>query len=208
MALVPATPATRMTDGALQEKEQDRLLVERARTGDTAAFDSLVLKFTPRLYTTVYNLTANREDTSDILQDVFSRAYRSLARFRGDSAFATWLHTIAVNTALNHLKRSRRRRTTSLEDMDSAIEQDPDYRDLVSRCDPVRQAGLNELQEQLNSALQQLPEIHRAVVVMFDIQGLPHVEIAAILGLSQGTVRSRLHYAHRQLQAILSDYLQ
>lgn len=197
-----------MTDGALQEKEQDRLLVERARTGDTAAFDSLVLKFTPRLYTTVYNLTANREDTSDILQDVFSRAYRSLARFRGDSAFATWLHTIAVNTALNHLKRSRRRRTTSLEDMDSAIEQDPDYRDLVSRCDPVRQAGLNELQEQLNSALQQLPEIHRAVVVMFDIQGLPHVEIAAILGLSQGTVRSRLHYAHRQLQAILSDYLQ
>jgi RNA polymerase sigma factor (sigma-70 family) len=208
VALVPATPATRMTDGALQEKEQDRLLVERARTGDTAAFDSLVLKFTPRLYTTVYNLTANREDTSDILQDVFSRVYRSLPRFRGESAFATWLHTIAVNTALNHLKRSRRRRTTSLEDMDSAIEQDPDYRELVSRCDPVREAGLNELQEQLNSALQQLPETQRAVVVMFDIQGLPHAEIAAILGLSQGTVRSRLHYAHRQLQALLSDYLQ
>lgn len=208
MALVPATPATRMTDGALHEKEQDRLLVERARTGDTAAFDSLVLKFTPRLYATVYNLTANREDTSDILQEVFSRAYRSLPRFRGDSAFSTWLHTIAVNTALNHLKRSRRRRTTSLEDIDSAIEQDPDYRDLVSRCDPVRETGLNELQEQLNAALQQLPETHRAVVVMFDIQGLPHGEIAAVLGLSQGTVRSRLHYAHRQLQAILSDYLQ
>lgn len=197
-----------MTDGALHEKEQDRLLVERARTGDTAAFDSLVLKFTPRLYATVYNLTANREDTSDILQEVFSRAYRSLPRFRGDSAFSTWLHTIAVNTALNHLKRSRRRRTTSLEDIDSAIEQDPDYRDLVSRCDPVRETGLNELQEQLNAALQQLPETHRAVVVMFDIQGLPHGEIAAVLGLSQGTVRSRLHYAHRQLQAILSDYLQ
>jgi len=208
VALVPATPATRMTDGALHEKEQDRLLVERARTGDTAAFDSLVLKFTPRLYATVYNLTANREDTSDILQEVFSRAYRSLPRFRGDSAFSTWLHTIAVNTALNHLKRSRRRRTTSLEDIDSAIEQDPDYRDLVSRCDPVRETGLNELQEQLNAALQQLPETHRAVVVMFDIQGLPHGEIAAVLGLSQGTVRSRLHYAHRQLQAILSDYLQ
>jgi RNA polymerase sigma factor (sigma-70 family) len=72
---------------------------------------------------------------------------------------------------------------------------------------PVREAGLNELQEQLNAALQKLPESQRAVVVMFDIQGMPHADIGRILGISTGTVRSRLFYAHRQLQALLSDYL-
>ena len=208
MALVPATTATRMTEGALSDKEQDRLLVERARTGDTTAFDTLVLKFTPRLFATVYHLTSNREDTSDILQDVFARAYRSLTRFRGESGFHTWVHTIAVNTTLNFLKRRGRQRTTSLEEMDSAIEQDKDYQELVASSDVLRETGLNELRDQLNAALQQLPETHRAVVVMFDIQGLPHAEIGRIMGLSEGTVRSRLFYAHRQLQALLSDYLQ
>ena len=207
MALVPATTAYRMTDGALSEREQDQLLVERARTGDTGAFDSLVLKYTARLHAVVYNLTSNREDTCDLLQDVFSRAYRSLPRFRGESSFSTWVHTIAVNATLNFLRRSRSRRTTSLEEMSSTIEQDADYRELVATSDPMREAGLNELQEQLNAALQQLPETQRAVVVMFDIQGLPHGEIARIMGLSEGTVRSRLFYAHRQLQATLSEYL-
>jgi len=196
-----------MTDGALSEKEQDLLLVERARTGDTAAFDSLVLKYTPRLFTTVYNLTSNREDTCDLLQDVFACAYRKLPQFRGESSFGTWLHTIAVRTTINFLRRSKRRRTASLEEMNSAIEQDPDYRELTVNSTPVREAGLNELQEQLNTALQKLPESQRAVVVMFDIQGLPHADIGKILGISTGTVRSRLFYAHRQLQALLSDYL-
>jgi RNA polymerase sigma-70 factor (ECF subfamily) len=205
--LVRETTATRMTDGALTEKEQDRLLVERSRDGDTAAFDALVLKFTPRLYATVYNMTANREDTADLLQDIFARAYRSLKRFRGDSGFHTWVHRIAVNTTLNFLKSNRHRRAMSLEELDSSVERDKDYLELAAASDPVREAGLNELQQQLNAALQRLPESHRAVVVMFDIQGMPHAEIGRIMGLSEGTVRSRLFYAHRQLQAILSDYL-
>ena len=91
--------------------------------------------------------------------------------------------------------------------MSTSIEQDADYREIAATSDPVREAGLNELQEQLNAALQQLPETQRAVVVMYDIQGLPHGEIARIMGISEGTVRSRLFYAHRQLQATLSEYL-
>jgi RNA polymerase sigma factor (sigma-70 family) len=205
--LVGETTSTRMTDGALTEKEQDRLLVERSREGDTAAFDALVLKFTPKLYQLIYNMTSNREDTCDLLQDVFARAYRSLKRFRGDSGFHTWVHTIAVNTTINFLKRRSNRYTVSLDDMDSAIQRDKDFLDLTATSDPVREAGLNELQQQLNAAMLKLPESHRAVVVMFDIQGMPHNEIGRIMGLSAGTVRSRLHYAHRQLQALLSDYL-
>ena len=201
------TTATRMTEGALTEKEQDRLLVERSQNGDTAAFDALVLKFSPRLYALVYNMTSNREDTSDLLQDIFARAYRSLKRFRGDSGFHTWIHTIAVNMTLNFLKKRGRRRTMSLDDMDSSVEHDKEFLELTATSDPVREAGLNELQKRLNEALQKLPETHRAVVTMFDIQGMPHAEIGRIMGLSEGTVRSRLFYAHRQLQALLSDYL-
>ena len=207
MALVPATTAYRMTDGALSEREQDQILVERTRTGDTRAFDSLVLKYTARLHAVVYNLTANREDTCDILQETFSRAYRSLPRFRGNSSFSTWVHAIAMNATLNFFRRNGRHRTMSLEEMSTSIEQDADYREIAATSDPVREAGLNELQEQLNAALQQLPETQRAVVVMYDIQGLPHGEIARIMGISEGTVRSRLFYAHRQLQATLSEYL-
>lgn len=196
-----------MTEGALSDKEQDRLLVERARAGDASAFDALVVKHSPRLYNTIYNMTSNREDTADLLQDTFALAYRSLPRFRGESGFHTWVHAIAVNAALNFLQRNKKRRTMSLEDMSGAIQQDPDYRELASNSDPVREAGLNELQERLNAAIQQLPPAQRAVVVMFDIQDMPHAEIGKIMGVSEGTVRSRLFYAHRQLQAILSDYL-
>jgi RNA polymerase sigma factor (sigma-70 family) len=208
-ALAPAAaiPVTRMTEGALSDKEQDRLLVERARTGDAAAFDALVVKHSPRLYNTIYNMTSNREDAADLLQDTFALAYRSLPRFRGESGFHTWVHAIAVNAALNFIQRRKKRRTTSLEDMNGAIQHDPDYRELASNSDPVREAGLNELQERLNEAIQQLPPAQRAVVVMFDIQDMPHAEIGRIMGVSEGTVRSRLFYAHRQLQAILSDYL-
>ncbi len=196
-----------MTDGAFTEKEQDRLLVERSQAGDTAAFDSLVLKFTPRLYALVYNMTANREDTADVLQEVFARAYRSLRKFRGESGFHTWIHSIAVNLTLNFLKRRNRRQMISLEEMDTAVEKDSDYMELAAASDPVREAGLNELQQHLNHALQQLSEPHRAVVIMFDIQGMAHAEIGKILGTSEGTIRSRLHYAHRQLKGLLADLM-
>lgn len=196
-----------MTDGAFTEKEQDRLLVERAQAGDTAAFDSLVLKFTPRLYSLVYNMTANRDDTADVLQEVFARAYRSLRKFRGESGFHTWIHSIAVNLTLNFLKRRNRRQMMSLEEMDTAVEKDSDYMELAAASDPVREAGLNELQQRLNHALQQLSEPHRAVVIMFDIQGMAHAEIGKILGTSEGTIRSRLHYAHRQLKGLLADLM-
>jgi len=93
----------------------------------------------------------------------------------------------------------------SLDDVDLTIENDPDYIEATSKSDPVREAGLSELQERLNVAMQQLSVDHRAVVTMFDIQGMPHAEISKILGVSEGTVRSRLFYAHRLLQSCLED---
>lgn len=171
------------------------------------AFDELVVKYTPKLYGLVYNMTSNHEDTNDILQEVFAKSYRSLTRFQGKSAFYTWLYAIAVNMSLNFLKKRGRRRKLSLDDVDKGIENDKDFIEATSKSDPVREATINELQQRLNSAMMELSEDHRAVVTMFDIQGMPHAEISQILGVSEGTVRSRLFYAHRQLQSHLEDFM-
>ena len=200
-------PAPSMSDKQTMRKpDPDLDLVQRARGGETRAFDQLVEKYTPKLYGLVYHMTSNREDTHDILQDVFTKAYRSLKRFRGKSSFYTWIYSIATNMTLNFLKKRNRRRTMSLNDVDLAIESDPDFIEATSKSDPVREANLSELQKSLNMAMQQLSVDHRAVVTMFDIQGMPHSEISKILGVSEGTIRSRLFYAHRLLQSHLEDF--
>ena len=192
-----------------RKPDPDAPLVERAQAGDTAAFDELVRKHSQRLYGLVYNMTSNHEDTNDLLQDVFAKAYRSLKRFRGQSAFYTWIYTIATNMTLNFLKkRNRRKGQMSLNDLDALVENDKDFIEVVSKGQntPVREADLNELQQRLNDAMMELSEDHRAVVTMFDIQGMPHAEISQILGVSEGTVRSRLFYAHRHLQTFLDEF--
>jgi RNA polymerase sigma factor (sigma-70 family) len=188
-------------------EDPDADLVQRAREGDTRAFDALVEKYTPKLYGLVYHMTSNREDTRDVLQEVFSKAYRALKRFRGKSTFYTWIYSIATNMTLNFLKKRNRRRAMSLDDIDLSIETDPDFIEATSKSDPVREVGISELQRSLNAAMMKLSEDHRAVVTMFDIQGMPHAQISRILGVSEGTVRSRLFYAHRQLQAYLEEFV-
>lgn len=188
------------------EPNEDARLVARTQAGDPAAFDALVVKYSPRLYGLVYNMTSNHEDTNDLLQDIFAKAYRSIAGFRGNSAFYTWVHSIAVNMTINFLKKRGRRLTLSLDDMDAGVENNKEFIELTSSTNPVRDADLGELQQRLNEAMMKLSYDHRAVVTMFDIQGMPHAEIAQILGISEGTVRSRLFYAHRQLQNYLEEF--
>lgn len=192
-------------DSPKQDPDED--LVARARSGDTRAFDALILKYGEKLYGLVYNMTSHKEDTHDLLQDIFAKAYHSLPRFRGHSSFYTWIYQIAVNMTLNFLKKRKRRSGgLSLNEMDSAVHQDPAMVDTTHLANPEKQSKLHELQKRLNEAMLTLSEAHRTVVTLFDIQGVPHAEIARILKVSEGTVRSRLHYAHIHLQAKLQDY--
>jgi RNA polymerase sigma factor (sigma-70 family) len=192
-------------DAALQPPDPE--LVAEAQRGETAAFDELVRRHSPRLYALIYHMTSHREDTNDLLQDVFAKAYRSLSRFRGQSQFYTWLYSIATNMTLNFLKkRNRRQHGMSLDDLDSGIARDEDFIAATSPRSPERETDLKELQAKLNEAMQKLSDDHRAVVVMYDIQGLPHAEISRIMGVSEGTIRSRLFYAHRQLQSHLDEF--
>jgi len=186
--------------------DEDRELVARTQAGDPHAFDELVIKYSPRLYGLVYNMTANHEDTNDLLQDVFAKAYKAIRGFRGKSSFYTWIHSIAVNMTLNFIKKLGRRFHMSLDDVDAGIQSDKEFLQLTARSSPVREADLSELQKRLNEAMMKLSDEHRAVVTMFHIQGMPHAEISKILRVSEGTVRSRLFYANRQLQNYLDEF--
>src|ERR1700712_117938 len=132
--------------------DEDQQLVARTQEGDVAAFDQLVVKYTPRLYGLLYNMTSNHEDTNDMLQDVFAKAYRAIKGFRGKSSFYTWIHTIAVNMTLNFLKKRGPRYNLSLDDVDASIQNDKEFIELTSTTSPVREADLGELQRRLNEA--------------------------------------------------------
>lgn len=194
------------TNRTEHERAEEEALVIQAQSGDIRAFDDLVERFAPRLYSLIYNMTSNREDTSDLLQDTFSRAFRGIAKFQGKSSFSTWLYRIATNATLNHLRKRKNKTMVSLDDLDNGIANDEIFADPHFKVDPRRQENLRELQLKLNAALQSLSVEHRTAVTLFDIQGLPHAEIARILKVSEGTVRSRLFYAHRLLQTQLMEF--
>ncbi len=202
--------STPMTEAVQSQAKADEDLawVARVQQGDIDAFKLLVQKYRARLYSVLYNMTSNREDAADLAQETFVKAFRSIGRFHSKSKFYTWLYRIGINTAVNHLKRNRFRRLFSLEPLREDVSQDEALSALADPQDPsATMAAGKELQEKLNEALQKLSNKHRTVVVLFEIEGLSHAEIAQVMGCSQGTVRSRLHYAKEQLQSYLQDYL-
>jgi RNA polymerase sigma factor (sigma-70 family) len=181
-------------------------LVRKARRGDLNAYDELVKRYQQRIYATIYHMTSNHEDANDLAQESFIKAFQALNTFKGGSTFYTWLYRIAVNKTINFLKQRKKRQHMSLNDIDFNAEHDPDLVALISDKTPFRNAGLSELQKFLNEALLKLSEPHRMVVVLHDVQGQSHEEIAEIMGCNIGTVRSRLFYARQQLQGYLSEY--
>ncbi len=184
----------------------DKVLVKQAQAGHVPAFEELVTRYHGKLYGLIYNMTSNKEDAEDMLQDVLTKAYQSLPKFKGNSSFYTWVYRIAINRTINFLKKRKRKQALSLDNVDNGIERDPAYVELSSRESPVRDVNIGELQEKLNKALQTLSEKHRAVVVLHDIQGIPHNEIATMLSVSEGTLRSRLFYARQHLQNELAEF--
>ncbi|MBL9213911.1 MAG: sigma-70 family RNA polymerase sigma factor, partial [Opitutaceae bacterium] len=175
--------------------------------GDVSAFDHLIRKYRERVFGVVYNLTANREDASDLTQDAFIKAFQSINRFQGHCAFFTWLYKIAVNTTLSHLRKNRLKSFFSLEKLHEDGINTQIIDKLTDKNGADRDVYLRELQEKLNEALQKLSIPHRTVITLFEIDGLSHSEIAEVMGCSEGTVRSRLHYAKQFLQGELGKYL-
>ena len=204
--MIMAEPAARQNPESSAPVDEE-VLVRRVRRGSLEAYDELVRRYQERIYATIYHMTSNHEDANDLAQESFIKAFQALKSFKGGSSFYTWLYRIAVNKTINFLKQRKNRIHLSLNDLDFNAEHDPDLVALISDKTPRREANLTELQEKLNTALMKLSEPHRLVVVLHDVQGLSHEEIAKVMDCNIGTVRSRLFYARQQLQAWLSDYL-
>jgi RNA polymerase sigma-70 factor (ECF subfamily) len=204
--MIMAEPAER-TESEPPAPTEESELVRRARKGDLQAYDDLVKRYQERIYATIYHMTSNHEDANDLAQESFIKAFSALKSFKGGSTFYTWLYRIAVNKTINFLKQRKNRTHMSLNDIDFNAEHDSDLIALISEKTPRREAGLNELQIKLNEALLKLSEPHRLVVVLHDVQGQSHEEIAEVMNCNIGTVRSRLFYARQQMQAELADYL-
>lgn len=192
---------------SLPEPSGETELVGRARNGDLAAYDELVHLYQERIYATILHITHNHEDACDLAQDTFIKAFQALSSFKGDSSFFTWLYRIAINKAINLIKQRKNRYHLSLDDVDANAENDPQILSLVSDHTPRRAMNLSELKEKLDEGLDRLSDVHKLVMILHDIQGLSHEEIAKIMDCNVGTVRSRLFYARQQMQGFLADYL-
>jgi len=194
-------------DAPLTERDLDWAVVQRVQAGNVAAFDQLVQKYREHIFSVIYNMTSNREDASDLTQETFIKAFQAIARFKGKSSFFTWIYRIAINSTMTFLKKRSRRRYISYENINEEVHSTDIIESLTAKNRSEKGAIVHELQEKLNDSLQKLSPKHRTVVVLHEIEGLSHVEIAEITKASVGTVRSRLHYAKQQLQSYLQDYL-
>ena len=185
----------------------EALLIDDLREGDMTALAILVEKYKRLVYRLAIQITKNHEDADDVMQDTFLKVYESIHSFRKDSAFETWLYRIVVNHALNLVKRRERRRESSLSTA-SEIEIHPDLRRAADRMNnPHLNAERKELQKWVTQAVDSLPVKHRTVVILHEFEGLTHSEIASILNCSEGTIRSRLHYARNKLRELLKPYV-
>lgn len=184
----------------------DDALVARTQNGDVAAYDELIRRYQKRVYSVIYNMTSNHADTNDLMMETFAKAYKGIHKFKRGARFYTWVYRIAVNQTINFLKRNKNRHNLSLDNEDIDLQNRKEMIDQSVAADAERQNELQELQKKLNQSLLRLSEEHRAVVTLADVQGLSHEEISNIMGVSKGTVKSRLFYAHKQLQKFLREY--
>ena len=194
------------SDKAMPEWNEKKI-VDRAKNGDMQACDELIQQYQERIYATIYHMISNHEDAADLAQITFIKAIRKINNFKGQSSFFTWLYRIAVNNTINFIRTKRKRVILSINQMDEEFDRGEELLGLVSKETPQRDISRLELQGILNAAMLKLSPNHRLVVTLHDVQGMPHEQIGEIMDCNTNTVRTRLHYARKQLQAHLSDYL-
>jgi len=183
----------------------DQALVERSRNGDLAAFEPLVEKYRERVWRLAFNYLRDREEAWDVAQEAFVRAWQALPSFRGQSAFYTWLFRIVVNVATDRARqRAARGRAFGTE---AVPEEDWDRVMVEPGAGPEESAARAEQRQRIRRGLEALPEHHRAIIMLSDLEGLSYREIAEVLQIPMGTVMSRLHNARKRLRAVLGPLL-
>lgn len=191
----------------------DATLVEKCRQGDSEAIGHLILKYQDRIYNVILRICGNYDDAAELTQETFVKVIENINRFQGRSSFYTWAFRIAVNLTLNFRKRNIKLAVRSLEAQDSEPGEQKkqllkDFLRDDSACDPAGLAQSKELCEIAVKALMRLDDAQRTVVVLRDIEGMNYAQIAGVLNVQIGTVRSRLSRARGNLRDIMEAFLQ
>ena len=176
-------------------------LIERASGGDPAAFNRLMEIHEKRMYAVALRMCSNREDAQDCLQEAMLRIYRSIGGFKGQSSFGTWVYRITMNTCLDELRRKKNKQNTSLDNM-----LDQGWSPADDSSSPEKHAIQNELRKNIADSIRDLPEDMRSAIIMRDIHGYSYDEIADVLNVNVGTIKSRISRGREKLREKLSNF--
>ncbi|HHH11748.1 MAG TPA: sigma-70 family RNA polymerase sigma factor [Sorangium sp.] len=189
-----------------RESDIDRALVTQAQQGDTAAFQQLVERHQRRAFAIAVGMVRDENDAREIVQEAFLRVFKSLDRFKGSSAFFTWLYRIVTNLSIDHMRRPARREAELFDN--PQVADDADNFPFVSRIDganPMDVVRRKQIAASIQAALAALPPYHRAVIIMREVEGMSYDQMATAMGVSKGTIMSRLFHARQKLQRALAD---
>jgi RNA polymerase sigma-70 factor (ECF subfamily) len=194
-----------MSDSIDHASAADEALVRAAQQGDLKAFEELVARHRDKIYARAFSMVRNEDEALDLSQEAWVKAWQRLAQFHGDSSFVTWLTRIVINVSLDHLRRQKRWRTESVEQMDEesgGVERQMP----VVLVNPTEGLERGELRARIDRALGQLSHEHRTALVLHEFEELEYKEIAKRMGCSIGTVMSRLFYARRRMAALMAGW--
>lgn len=200
----PSTEASNR-EARRQEADEDREFIALAQKGDQAAFRRLVERHQRRAFAIAMGLVRDENDAREIVQEAFLRVYRGINSFQGGSSFFTWLYRIVTNLAIDLMRKPGRRDAELLDNQ--SVDEDADF-PLVSRidgADPLDVMRRREIAQRIQIALDALPPYHRGVILMREVEGMSYEEMAQAMGVSKGTIMSRLFHARQKLQRALAD---
>lgn len=198
-----------MGRAVLPVRAEEPLFIEKLKAGDAAAFDCLIDRYSGDIYALLYRITENAEEASDLTQDTFLKAFRSIKSFRGDAEFKTWLFRIAINTSRNRFRWWKRRRRDVTISLDAPIgESERTLADTLAdtSISPEDAALARERDYAIKAALLDIPVAYREAVILCDIEGLSYEETASALGVNIGTVKSRISRGREELRRRLKDF--
>lgn len=185
-------------------READAELLRAVMDGDGTAYRGLVEKYQGRVYAMVYGMVRNREDARDLTQEAFVKAYRSLDSFRLEAGFYTWLYRIAMNLSIDFVRKRKRRETNGFDEGIAARDEDGGIAEVHHEDGPGRALERKQLLARIMGAMEKLPEDQREVILLRELEHLSYKEISEVMGIPEGTVMSRLFYARKKLQKLLS----
>ncbi|MBI3191397.1 MAG: sigma-70 family RNA polymerase sigma factor [Pedosphaera parvula] len=181
----------------------DVALVGLAQKGDMAAFEELVNRHRDKIYARAFSMMRNEEEAVDLSQEAWVKGWQRLEQFQGEASFVTWMTRIVINLCLDQLRKRKRQRTESIEQMDDETGGVERQMPVVT-TNPTEGLERQELRKRIDHALSQLSEEHRTVIVLHEFEELEYKEIAKHMGCSIGTIMSRLFYARRKMAVLLA----